>query len=80
MKIEILGTGCPNCKKIEKNVREVIQELKIQAEISKITEISEIMKRGVMSLPALIIDGKLKSSGRILDMDEIKKMLFESKI
>jgi len=75
MKIEILGTGCPKCKTTEKNVRKVVDELKIQAEIVKIEDIQEIINRGVMMTPAVFIDGTAKIVGRIPSPDEIKKLL-----
>ena len=61
MKIKILGSGCPNCKKLEKNTREAVNELGIEAEIEKVTEIQEIMSYGVMSTPALVVYGEIKS-------------------
>jgi len=75
MKIEILGTGCPKCKMLEANAIKAIEELKIDAEIVKITEIDKIIDYGVMSTPALVIDGKVKSYGKIADVEEIKKFL-----
>jgi len=75
MKIEILGTGCPKCKKLEENAKKAVSELKIRAEILKITDIGKIIEYGVMSTPALLIDGKTKAEGRIPDVDEIKKWL-----
>jgi small redox-active disulfide protein 2 len=74
MNIKILGTGCPNCKKLEANTRQVLEELKIEANVEKITDIAEIMNYGVMSLPALVIDGEVKLSGRIPDEEELKAL------
>ena len=65
MKIEILGSGCPKCKQLEANVKKAVEETKKKAEIVKVTDIDEIINRGVMATPAIIIDGKLKASGRI---------------
>jgi len=73
MKIEILGTGCPKCKKLEENVRKAVSELKIKAEILKVTDIGKIINYGVMSTPAIVVDGKIKTSGRVPDVEEIKK-------
>jgi small redox-active disulfide protein 2 len=73
--IEVLGTGCPNCKRQKANVETAVKQLGMSAEIKKIEEISQIMERGVMMLPAIIIDGDLKVSGRIADVSEIKKFL-----
>ena len=75
MKIEILGSGCPKCKALEENVRKAVSLLGIKADILKVTDIGKIIEYGVMSTPALAIDGKVKSSGRIPDVEEIKKML-----
>ena len=75
MKIEILGTGCPKCKKLEENAKKAVAELKIRAEVVKVTDIGKIVEYGVMSTPALVIDGKIKASGRIPDVGEIKKWL-----
>lgn len=74
-KIEILGSGCPKCKKLEETARKAVSELKIKADILKVTDIGKIIEYGVMSTPALVIDGKVKSSGRIPDVEEIKKLL-----
>jgi len=75
MKIKILGTGCPNCKVLERNTKEAVENLKLKAEIEKVTDISKIMKYGVMSTPALVIDEKVVSYGKVLSSDEIKKLL-----
>ena len=75
MKIEILGTGCAKCKTLETSVKQAVNELGIQAEIVKVEDIVEIMKYGVMGTPALVIDGNVKSSGKVLDKEAIKKML-----
>ena len=75
MKIEILGTGCPKCKKLEENARKALDETGKKAEVVKVTDINKIIDYGVISTPALVIDGDVKASGRILDIDEIKKWL-----
>ena len=75
MKIKILGTGCPNCQKLEANVRRALEELKLEINIEKITEIQDIMSYGVMGLPALVIDDKVETSGRIPDVKEIETIL-----
>ncbi len=73
MKIEILGTGCPKCKKLTQNAEEAVKELGIDAEIIKVTKINEIMNYGVMVTPALAIDGNVKSAGKVLSKEEIIK-------
>lgn len=74
-KIQILGTGCPKCKKLAENAEAAAKELDIEYEIQKVTDINEIMKFGVMMTPALAIDGQVKSVGKVVSPDEIKKML-----
>ena len=75
MKIEILGTGCPKCKKLAQNVEEAIKECGIDAEIIKVTKINEIMNYGVMITPALVVEGDVKSSGKVLNTEEIKNII-----
>ncbi len=75
MKIEILGTGCPKCKKVFEHTEQAVKEAGVEAEIVKVTEIADIMKRGVMVTPALGIEGEIKSSGKIPSVEEIKKWL-----
>ena len=75
MKIQILGTGCPKCKKLAENAEAAAQALGIEYEIEKVTDINEIMKAGVMMTPALVVDGDVKSAGKALSADDIKKLL-----
>jgi len=75
MKIEILGSGCPNCKKLEDNTKKALAELGKKADIIKVTEIDKIVEYGVMSTPALVIDGDVKSYGEVASVEEIKEML-----
>ena len=75
MKIEILGTGCPKCKLLEENAKKAVAELGIDAEVCKVTDISEIVGYGVMSTPAIVVEGEVKAHGRIPDTEEIKKWL-----
>ena len=75
MRIKILGTGCPNCKILEKNTKEAIEELNLKAEVEKVTDIKEIMEYGIMSTPALVVDEKVVSYGKVLSSEEIKKLL-----
>lgn len=74
-KIQILGTGCPKCKKLAENVEEAVEELDKDYEIEKVTQVQEIMKFGVMMTPALAIDGHVKSSGIVLSTEEIKELI-----
>jgi small redox-active disulfide protein 2 len=75
MNIKILGTGCANCHKLEENVKKAIIESAVEVEIVKIEEIKEIMRYGVMNMPALVIDEKVVVSGRVPGSEEIKKLI-----
>lgn len=75
MKIQILGSGCPKCQKLTANAEQAIQELGLEAEIEKVTNLQEIMKFGVMMTPALAVDGAVKAEGKILSAKEIKQTL-----
>jgi small redox-active disulfide protein 2 len=75
MKIQILGTGCPKCKKLAENAEAAVKQLGIDAQIEKVTDINQIMNFGVMITPALAIDGKVKSAGKTLTVDEIKNFI-----
>lgn len=77
MKIEILGTGCPKCKKLAELAGQAVKESGIEAEIIKVTEINEIMNYEVMITPALVIDGETKIAGKIPSIEEIKNWLKE---
>jgi len=74
-KIQILGTGCPKCKALAQNAETAAKELGLQYSLEKVTDIKEIMKFGVMSTPALVIDGQVKTAGKPLNIQEIKEML-----
>ena len=74
-KIQILGTGCPKCKKLAENAEAAAKELGIDYELEKVTDINDIMKFGVMMTPALAVDGQVKMVGKVLSPDEIKDML-----
>lgn len=75
IKIQILGTGCAKCKKLAENAEAAAKELGIEYQLEKIMQISEILKFGVMSTPALAVDGKVKVSGKLLSPEDIKKFL-----
>jgi len=75
MKIEILGTGCPKCKQLYENVKSAVEQSDIEAEIVKVEDIEKIIEYAVMMTPAVVIDGEVKSSGKILSPDEIKTFL-----
>jgi small redox-active disulfide protein 2 len=75
MKIEILGTGCARCHKLEEQTREALKDSGIAAELTKIEDIKKIMGYGVMTLPALVVDGKVKVVGKVPSKEEIIKFL-----
>ena len=74
-KLQILGTGCPKCKKLAENAEAAAKALGIKYELEKVTDINEIMKFGVMMTPALAVDGEVKVVGKAPSTDEIKAML-----
>ena len=74
-KIQILGTGCPKCKKLAENAENAAKELNLDYLLEKVTDINDIMAFGVMMTPALIIDGEVKIAGKVPSIEDIKKML-----
>ena len=75
LKLQVLGAGCYKCRKLAENAETAAKALGIEYELVRVTDISEIMKSGVLTLPALIVDGAVKSTGKILPAEEIKKLL-----
>ena len=75
MKIEILGTGCPKCKKLFENAQEAVKNLGTVADVVKVEDIQQIMNAGVMITPAIAVDGEVKSAGKVLSVYEIKKII-----
>ena len=75
MNIAILGTGCPNCKKLERNAQKAIEQAGKDATIEKVTDIEEIMSYGITAAPAIAIDGDVKAQGKVSTVDEIRHML-----
>jgi small redox-active disulfide protein 2 len=74
-KIQILGTGCPKCNALARASEEAARELGIEYELEKVRDINEIAKFGVMMTPALVVDGEVKSSGKVPNPDEIKSFI-----
>jgi small redox-active disulfide protein 2 len=74
-KIQILGTGCPKCKQLADMAESAAKELGLSYELEKVTQINDIMKFGVMITPALVVDGKVQSVGKVLTLEEMKKFL-----
>ena len=75
MKVQILGTGCPKCRKLAENAEAAAKALGLDYELEKVTDINEIMAFGVMMTPALAVDGKVRVSGKVPGVEEIKGML-----
>ena len=75
MKLQVLGTGCPKCKKLAANAEETAKELGLAVEIEKVTDIDKIIDFGVMSTPSLAIDGKVVVVGKVPSVEEIRKLL-----
>ncbi len=73
--IQILGAGCPKCKKLAENAEAAAKALGIEYELEKVTDIDRIMGFGVMMTPALVVDGQVKAAGKVPSADEIRKML-----
>ena len=75
MKIQILGTGCPKCQKLAQHAEAAVKELGVAYELEKITDLQRIMAFGVMTTPALVVDGVVKFVGKVLTPEEIKPFL-----
>jgi small redox-active disulfide protein 2 len=75
MKIQVLGTGCAKCNALTMAAEQAAQSLGLQYELEKVTDLKRIMSFGVMMTPALVVDGKVKISGKVPSVDEIKTML-----
>lgn len=74
-KIQILGTGCPKCKKLAETADAAAKELGLEYQLEKVTNINDIMKFGVMMTPGLAVDGDVKVVGKVPSLEEVKKML-----
>lgn len=74
-KIQILGTGCPKCRKLTENAEIAAKDLGIEYEIEKVSDINKIMEFGVMMTPPLAVDGEVKVAGKVPSPDEIKKLI-----
>lgn len=75
LKVEILGTGCKKCQQLEANAKTAVNNLNLTAEISHITDTIEIATRGIMSTPALAVNGKVVSKGKVLTPEQIQPLL-----
>jgi len=80
MIIKVLGMdGCANCQKLKENAQKAVSELGLKAEVQKVDDINEIMSYGVMATPGLVVDDKVVLSGKVADVEEIKKLLGKEK-
>ncbi|MDD4227532.1 MAG: thioredoxin family protein [Mariniphaga sp.] len=79
MEIKVLGTGCPKCKTLEKAANEAVNELGVDARVTKEEDIMKIMGYGVMRTPGLVINDKVVASGKLLSVSEIKSLITENK-
>lgn len=75
MKIEILGMGCPKCKMLYENVQAALKEADKEAEIVKVEDLAKITEYAVMTTPALVVDGEVRSAGKVLSKDELVKLI-----
>lgn len=75
MKIQVLGTGCAKCKQLTANAERAVAELGLAASVEKVEDLREIMKFKVMSTPALVVDGAVRSTGKVLSPEDVKTLL-----
>jgi len=80
VKIQILGKGCINCKKLEENVRIALKQIGLNEEIEKVTDVDKIVEMGVLMTPALVIDGKIESTGKVLSQKQIIEIINNRRI
>jgi small redox-active disulfide protein 2 len=77
MEIKILGPGCPRCHEVEKRTMNALAELNIAADVEKVSDIKKIMDYKIMGTPGLVVNGKVKSAGRIPSLEDIKRFIQE---
>ena len=75
MDVKILGSGCPNCKRLEKTTRQALDEMGVEATVSKVTDFQDIMAYNILATPGLVIDEKVVSSGRVPSKAEVTSMI-----
>ncbi|MDI6600650.1 MAG: thioredoxin family protein [Thermoanaerobacteraceae bacterium] len=77
MEIKILGTGCPKCQALERNAKEALKEMGIDAVVTEVKDIKKIMEYDIMTTPGFVVNDRVKSAGKVLNKEEIKKMIEE---
>jgi len=77
LKIEVLGPGCPKCRTLEKNVRTAVEEMGLAAQVTKVESIKDLAARRIMLTPGLAVNGETVSSGHLLSVNQVKKILDE---
>ncbi len=75
MKIQVLGAGCAKCKQLTANAEKAVSELGIEATVEKVEDLREIVKFGVMTTPALVVDGQVKVAGKVVSPQDVKLLL-----
>jgi small redox-active disulfide protein 2 len=75
MEVKVLGPGCPNCKRLEKTAREAVAEMGVEATVTKVTDMADIMAYDILTTPGLVIDEKVVSSGRVPSKAEVTSMI-----
>ena len=73
--VKVFGSGCKNCQTLHKNVIDSLSELGISADVEYITDLQKIMEEGIMSMPALMVNGEIVSSGKVLSVNEVKRII-----
>ena len=80
MKIEVFGVGCAKCVSLEKSVNEAVKKMGVQAEVAKVTDIEAMVEKGIMSTPALAIDGKIVSAGKTLSVQDVVALIQKARV
>ena len=79
LKIEVLGPGCPKCQLLEQNVRTAVEEMELDAEVTKVSDIKEIASRGVLMTPGVVIDGAVRSQGKVPTRKDVESWLADAR-
>lgn len=73
--VKVFGSGCKNCKALHQNVIDALAEMNLAVDLEYVTDLQKIMEAGVMSMPALMVNGEVVSTGKVLKVEEVKKLL-----